>query len=144
MKLMHDVCIYIHTHLVGTFNTFSFTRLFSLFLELSSILALVSSIGATSSSFGGMYKYISAWLHSSSVKVAIVFVPVAIMSAIKLSRLSSIWNKQEFSMNFYNKQEYSMNLCNFQQFLKLSRINKYLLKISLLNKNFLWSSRISN
>jgi hypothetical protein len=45
--------------------------------------------------------------------------------------LSSIWNKQEFSMNFYNKQEYSMNLCNFQQFLKLSKISKYLLRISI-------------
>jgi hypothetical protein len=33
-----------------------------------------------------------------------------------------LWNKQEFSMNFYNKQEYFMNLCNFQQFLKLSRL----------------------
>jgi hypothetical protein len=65
------------------------------------------------------------------VKVAIVFVPLAIMSAIKLSWLSSISNKQEFSMNFYNKQEYSMNLCNFQQFLELSRINKYLLRLPL-------------
>jgi hypothetical protein len=84
-----------------------------------------------------MFKYMSAWLHSSSVKVAIVFVPLSITSAIKLSWSSSIWNKQEFSMNFYNKQEYSMNLCNFQQFLKLSRVNKYLLRISFLNNNFL-------
>jgi hypothetical protein len=42
-----------------------------------------------------------------------------------------LWNKQEFSMNFYNKQEYFMNLCNFQQFLKLSRL-KY--EFSWINK----------
>jgi hypothetical protein len=78
------------------------------------------------------------------VKVGIVFVPLAIMSAIKFSWLLSISNKQEFSMNFYIKHEYFMNLCNFQKFIKLYRINKYLLRIYLLNKNFLWISRIRN
>jgi hypothetical protein len=82
------------------------------------------------------------WCGAWSLHVAIVIVPLAIISAIKLSWLSSVWNKQEFSMNFYNKQEFSMNLCNFQQFLKLSKINKYFLRTSSLNKNFLCISRI--
>jgi hypothetical protein len=61
--------------------------------------------GATSSSFEGMFKYKSDWLHSSSVKVAMVFVPLGIMSTIKFSCLSSFWNKQKFSMNLWNKQQ---------------------------------------
>jgi hypothetical protein len=55
---MHGVYIY-YIHLVGTL-ILSFTRLSSLFLELSSILAVVSSTGAASSSFRGMFKYMSA------------------------------------------------------------------------------------
>jgi hypothetical protein len=61
--------------------------------------------GATSSSFEGMFKYKSDWLHSSSVKVAMVFVPLGIMSTIKFSCLSSFWDKQKFSMNLWNKQQ---------------------------------------
>jgi hypothetical protein len=74
---------------------------------LSSVFAVVSTTGAraTSSSFEGMFKYKSDWLHSSSVKVAMVFVPLGIMSTIKFSCLSSLWNKQKFSMNLWNKQQ---------------------------------------
>jgi hypothetical protein len=90
--------------LVGTFNTF----IPKTFLIVSRIVLNISCCvrdRGSNSSFGDMFKYISAWLHFLSVKVAIVFVPLVIMSAIKLSWLLSIWNKLEFSMNFYIKKQ---------------------------------------
>jgi hypothetical protein len=95
-----------------------------------------------------MFKYMSAWLHSPSMKVAMVFVTLAIMSAIKLSWLS-ICHPCGINKNFWSIYGISNKIFLWvsgiiNNFVRLSRLNKSFLRIYSINKNFLWISRINN
>jgi hypothetical protein len=83
----------IYIYLMGTFNTF----IHKTFLIASRIVLNISCCVLDRGGIVLMFKYMSASLHTSSVKVAIVFVRLAIMSDIKLSWLSS----SRINKNFY-------------------------------------------